>query len=808
MRPIAEPSPTGQGKLEAASFNGVTPGVSTVADVEKAWGLPKEIKKQDGLLTHRFSVEPFDRVEVTYSANKVSAVVIRFGKPFPADGVAKQLELTDVRPVLVSNELGEMLGQAYPERGVLFAFEPSNDGKPSMKVLQIILEPIERRAVRAARRNAPRNANEVEPARPRTGVEARAGECPGAVALRPRAGRQRRTGKGGRESGEAVQLEPDNPHYRVTRAQVLGQLGQLVEAMQEAQKAVELAKSRPHVRARALCLLGDLSASGPKPDYRQALNLHTEAINVADELTNDQHPAVRLAAKEVLVDAHLGAAHDIAWGDWKEKEDRVPRWLERAAAAADDLIASEGAGEEQRFRVCTRALAACVGVRGGCDPSVWTRAALHLGQKQIDACHDPIRKAQLQWDLGIALYDALQVFQMRSDHASALKYGEHAIKYLSSGETKPSPAMAYLLGRLYFRLGAVHSLREQNHQAATVWFDKAIPLLEKPLPPEAAADTGRHGETFVSMGVSYWEIGQRETGRRADQQGREAHGTGRQAGRDRRDGAGRALRQPLGHARQAGRPRRREALPNDGHPRADDEVDSRVRADAGMRVRSTKVRKYEVLVESRASRRSVLRTRVLSYFHPRFPSALCPLPSPFLLLPAAALECYHARYRVGGHSHGVSAASFLNGVSMRNGLLKCLAFIVLFAAPAAADEAEEREALAKLLPEFQSAWNKSDVAKLMTLYHNDSRVKKAYDAEASARTKAEQAFKEIQDHFGAIKSHEIRKYIAKKNRFVVRVTYERQGMVPGTFAVKTDKDEKWRISDFNIDGQGEPELKE
>ena len=57
--------------------------------------------------------------------------------------MAQQLELTNVRPVLVSNELGEILGQVYPERGVLFAFEPSKEpGKASMNVAQIILEPI------------------------------------------------------------------------------------------------------------------------------------------------------------------------------------------------------------------------------------------------------------------------------------------------------------------------------------------------------------------------------------------------------------------------------------------------------------------------------------------------------------------------------------------------------------------------------------------------------------------------------------------------------------------------------------------
>jgi hypothetical protein len=79
---------------------------------------------------------------------------------------------------------------------------------------------------------------------------------------------------------------------------------------------------------------------------------------------------------------------------------------------------------------------------------------------------------------------------------------------------------------------------------------------------------------------------------------------------------------------------------------------------------------------------------------------------------------------------------------------------------------------------------------------------------AQTRKKVGQAFKELFKEFGEAKGSEIRKYIARKGRFVVRVTYARKGMVAGTFAVKTDKSGRWRIADFNIDGQGEPELKE
>jgi len=110
------------------------------------------------------------------------------------------------------------------------------------------------------------------------------------------------------------------------------------------------------------------------------------------------------------------------------------------------------------------------------------------------------------------LYDALQVCQLRGEHDTAMKYGETASEYLEQSRQKESPAGKYLLGRLYFRMGAVCALRDHNHQAAVRWFEKAIPLLEKPLPAEALADLGRHGETFVSMGVSYWEIGRRDRG--------------------------------------------------------------------------------------------------------------------------------------------------------------------------------------------------------------------------------------------------------------------------------------------------------
>jgi tetratricopeptide (TPR) repeat protein len=520
--PIADAEEIGIAPLEAASFKGVTPGATTAVEIEREWGQPKEINKQNGALVHLYAVDRFDRVEVSFSEDKVTSVIIRFPKSMAADAIAQQLELTNVRPVFISNENGQILGQSYPERGVLFAFEPNAEtpAKPSMKVAHIILEPITAepfvlRAETHIDSNTKTTLLDLEQALKLQPENARA------LWLYSRALMSAGESEKALVAGaKAVSLEPDNAKYRVTRAQIMGQAGRVADAIQEARKAMDIAKDRPHVLARAQCLMGDLLASGQKPDYKQAVKYHMDAVKTAEPLTSDKHPAIRLAAKEVFLDAHLGAAHDIAWGEWKDKEAAVSKWLGRATVLADELVKTESGTEDLRFHAYTRALAASVGLRNGVDPAEWTKQTVRYGDELIEATKDPLRKAQIQSDLGAALYDALQVFQMRGDHDLAMKYGKQAIEYLEQSEKlKPSSASPYLLGRLYFRLGAIQAIRDKNHLEAVKWFDKAAPLLEKPLPKDSLADIGRHGETFVSMGVSYWEVGQREKAVRMTQQG-------------------------------------------------------------------------------------------------------------------------------------------------------------------------------------------------------------------------------------------------------------------------------------------------
>ncbi len=400
LQPIPDAMEGGPVAIEAASFKGVVPGVSTKEDVEKAWGKPKKSATQRGSLVQLYAVEPFDRVEVSYLGRKAASIIVRFDKAFPANVVAKQLDLATIRPVLVSNEMGEVLGLSYPERGVLFAFAVGKQpDKPSMKVARLILEPISAEpfvlraeTVLTSRRDL--SLRDLEQALTLEPGNARAHWLHARVLA---AMGQRE--KAATEAGEAVRLEPDNPHYRVTHAELLSKLSRLSEALDEAQKAADTSQQRPHVKARALCLMGDLTASGAKPDYHKAMTLHSQALQVADPLASDPHPAIRVAAKEALLDAHLGAARDIAFGQWKDKNKALARWIERATAVANDLVSSEGAGQEVQLRVCVQAMADYVGVRGTIDPEATLKSLATTGQEAIIAATDPIQKVQLESDL-------------------------------------------------------------------------------------------------------------------------------------------------------------------------------------------------------------------------------------------------------------------------------------------------------------------------------------------------------------------------------------------------------------------------
>jgi hypothetical protein len=59
-------------------------------------------------------------------------------------------------------------------------------------------------------------------------------------------------------------------------------------------------------------------------------------------------------------------------------------------------------------------------------------------------------------------------------------------------------------------LGAVYAVHQEDHVQACQWYDRAADLLLKQVPVTSMAVPGRHGDALVSMGVSYWQIDNRQ----------------------------------------------------------------------------------------------------------------------------------------------------------------------------------------------------------------------------------------------------------------------------------------------------------
>lgn len=500
-------APTEEKEVETATFSGIRPGESTLEQVHKAWGKPSQSFEDHGVVHQIFAVEPFKEIDVSYHDQTVAAIVIFMEQSFAAPDLAQQLGLDNLQAVIIPDSQGKWLGQSYPERGVMFGFDPEQ-AKEKL-VAQIVLEPISGlpfllRAEVRMQRDYGKALSDLDYAVQLDPKLAKA------HALRAQAlMAMMRWDEAGQAIDAAITLEPKNFEFRLTKTELLRQTGDFAGAVALARKTITEANGKPLSTAPALVELARAVGEGPDRDYRRAADYALEAIKLTEELVKSEQPRTRKAARIAALDAHLELSNAIAWGFWRQKDKTVPKWLDKAQELADQLADEDQAGDEYRLRVAAKALAACVGLKGAIDPTPWVKALQDAGAKQLTASNDPVRRTQLEWQVGLALYDAMQAYHQLEAYPEALEVGTLAASAIEHvNETRqPLPGDSYLLGRLYFRLGTLHVAQGDDHEKAVAWFEKARPMIESPLPDSSMADVGRQGETMVSMAVSYWSVG-------------------------------------------------------------------------------------------------------------------------------------------------------------------------------------------------------------------------------------------------------------------------------------------------------------
>lgn len=484
-------------------FYNVRPGFSSLSELKEHWGEPGGVVRRDGGLIAKYAFDDFPRVEAELEGDRVTAIVVFLPAPIDAARAASALGLEADRGADVPDSEGRTVGRVFPERGALFSLAAST-GRP--RVGQIVLETpsAESFALRAEIGQAALHQVIAD-------LDAALRldkDYPHALWLRAEALRKTRNFTGAEASAaRAVRQAPDVPEYRLSWARCLFEVGRYDEARREARRALDANDVPQIARARGLALMGELAATGGAHDCQKAVELHVQAIQLADPLVNDGHRPTRSAARDVLIGSHLAIARDIGWGAWQQKNKVVPMWIERAWEMA------RGTPEEQ-LRVAGGALRAWAGVAPASDPTSWIRRAREAARQQLEVAGDVADMNDIHWRLGTAYFHALQIEHRRGKPDEALQYGRLAVDELelATAAHLRTPADDYLVGWLFFQIGGVHAVHRGHHEEAVRWYEKAAPTLIRPGPLSALYHPQRHGDALVSMAVSYWEIGQREKG--------------------------------------------------------------------------------------------------------------------------------------------------------------------------------------------------------------------------------------------------------------------------------------------------------
>ncbi len=510
----AAPAPAPRSPAEApalavdpASFRGVLPGKTTRTEIEASWGPGEAFIRDDNVKGLAWAVEPFERVEVTLEDDVVTSIRIKLAEPVALKQLATQMEVADLRTVSILDENGVSIGEVFPERGIVISVKPG-----TQTAMAVLLEPLDPEPF------VLRAEGEIEeiPAHAVADLHYAIEIDPGHVrahrlllALLVEQGRWQQA----LAVAEAVEkLDADDVWTQFKHADVLLALGRADEARARVEHVRKLDGTPPLVAAQAARALGRIEAAAENPDHQGSVAHFEEAIRKATPLVKHQSQAIRQAAREVLLDAHLGTALAIARGTWQQKGRVIPKWIGRSEGIVEEADAEGMDRARLELTLCRGALAVAASSVEGVDSLPWVKRLLEA-RENIDALvKDSSRRRQADWEVGLGLADAIDAALKRGDASDMLENATLTAAYLERGaeQRQLTDTERRAMGDMMFRIGILHSLQNGAHATAVTWFDKVVPLWENNACFTKEGDVGRLGESFVSMAISYWQVDRRE----------------------------------------------------------------------------------------------------------------------------------------------------------------------------------------------------------------------------------------------------------------------------------------------------------
>ena len=492
--------------VRASSFQTVTPGTTAESDLERELGKPLSRRQEGDETIYQFRVGPFPQIEVVVRSGVVVRVIVNMPRPVPLDQVTQELRLGDFSPVAIIDEMGQPLAIAYPERGVMLMLAPHASRQT---VLQLVLEaisaePFWRRAESDTTHAWAKQLLDLDYAVKldpgcaeahwrKAEILLAAGQFEEALASLER----------------AVKLEPETHVYRLTRALILRETGRARDAAVEIQHIVKDAGGSSYVRGFAYHQLATLLTTPPKSQVAEALKHRLSAVQLLAPAASDSRVALRRQARLLLVHIYLHIAQDVAMGEWSDKPEAVNKWLRGAGEIAEAMVEQDGAGDWVRFLVLRQGLAAQA-AHGQVDAGLKVDPALELGESLIKTAQDELYQRSLKRDFARLLFDAAIVVQAQGDSSRSRELAARAVALCEESlHGQPlSPSQEAWIGRLYYHVGSLHAVGDDNHREAIRWYERltiAVPCCpcRAEWPARRAWRTaGEHGGLLLGGGRS------------------------------------------------------------------------------------------------------------------------------------------------------------------------------------------------------------------------------------------------------------------------------------------------------------------
>jgi len=493
--------------IDPASFRGVHPGKTTGDELRAGWGAGEPFTREDGTGGFFWKIEPFERVEVTLDGDVVSAIRIKLAEPVAVGDLAKQLEIADLRTVSILDEQGVSIGEVFPERGVIFSVKPGTQSATA-----VMIEPLDPESFVLRAEGEIDTCSAFAVADLQYAVEIDSKHLRAHRLLMVLMCEQGKWQQALRLAEAAERIDPSDVWTKMKRGGILLAL----DRPEEARAAVDTVKANPNspplVTAQVERLLGRIELAGTTPDYQKAVEHFAEAIRRSSALLAKRSPAVQQAAREIMLDAHLGTAQAIAQGTWQQKSRVIPKWMSRSEAVVAECKAEPLVQQTLELQLCRGALAVAAGSADAFEPLPWVKRLLELRDRMGETVKDPWRRRQIDWEVGLGLIDALAAAQLRGDASDMLDNATLTAAYLERGgeQRELTDKERKNAGDLLFRIGIMHSLQRGDHATAVTWFDRVIPMWEGNPRLDRDREAGQLGESYVSMAISYWQVDRRD----------------------------------------------------------------------------------------------------------------------------------------------------------------------------------------------------------------------------------------------------------------------------------------------------------